>query len=166
MGTLFLPSLTEKKFHKISDVTLEEATNFMKDFTQRIVANHKIKNTGNATHEPTVYHGLIDLDSFDESIAEDIASSIKIANTPGVRGARAVYVEENGTFAVGTTVVYNRNWATIGFDDDTILDTLRGDWNLTIDAKPNDPNDDQHTSWYDSNCSVSPYTPAWHSSSC
>ena len=135
MGILFLPSLIEKKFIEISNVTLEEATEFIKNLTTRVTAHHKIKNAGTALNEPILFSGILEDLDYDLVEMEDISLVIRIANTSGTRGARAVFVDEHGTFAVGTTVIYNRNWATIGFDDNTILDALRKDnFKLTIDS--------------------------------
>lgn len=165
MGTLFLPALKQKKFHTVTDVTLEEATQFIKDFTASVKANHKIKNIGTAVSEPILFNGIID-NSFGFAIedAEVIADILKLANTPGTRGARAVFVDEEGNFALGTTVSYNQNWATIGFDDDTIIDKLRAaDVALTFDNQPANPADDSNDySWNDSGCSDG----GWSGSSC
>lgn len=165
MGTLFLPALKQKKFHTITDVTLEEATQFITNFTAAIKAGHKIKDTGNAVSEPILFNGIIDADfGFEIEDAEAVADVLKLADTPGTRGARAVFVDEEGNFALGTTVSYNQNWATIGFDDDTVLDKLRAaNFALTVDNQPANPADDSNDySWNDSGCSDTD----WHGSSC
>lgn len=147
MGTLFLPSLTEKKFHVVSDVTLAEASTFMQDFTNHVADNRKTKNNGATCAEPIVFTNIIDFDDLLYFEPEDLANSLNIAKTPGTRGARAVFVDaDNDVFAVGTTVVYNKNWATLNFDDDTIIENLEdNNWPLRTS---NDEDDNEVSSWW------------------
>jgi hypothetical protein len=153
MGILFMPSLKERKFFEIRNVNLDDATEFVKSFTAQVKVSHKTKDNGDNASDFVVYNGMIDLDEYDggvdfleENDMYGLADILQIADTVGTRGARAVFVQDDGTFAVGTTVVYNRNWATTNFDDKSVLDKVREDFPLTIDATPVDPND--QTSWY------------------
>ena len=154
MGTLFLPSLKEKKFFEIKNVSLEDATEMVTEFTEKVKTGHKIKDTGQAQTSLAVFNNVLEdhCDYYDEDF-EAIADVLKIADTRGTRGARAVFVEEDGTFAVGTTVVYNRNWATVNFADSTVISKLEADGSFSLNpdlvtaSTPSDPNSDSKSWW-------------------
>lgn len=155
MGIMCLPSLTEKKFVVIKNVSLIEAKNFADDFTARLIASRKTKDAGETPGTLVVYENMLESLDFrgeDDEIAAEMFEALMLSNVTGIRGARVVYMDcDTGTFAVGTAVVYNLNWATINFDDNTILDKVRSQgFELTIDDLDDlDEEDFPNMSWWD-----------------
>jgi hypothetical protein len=129
MGTLFLPSLVAKKFLEIKNLSLAEATEFCNNFTARVKEKRKVKQAGADDTNLIIisdylhtHPGYALVDDLDESEFFDV---LAISTTSGVRGARPVFVDlERNVVGVGTTVVYNQNWASVNFDDNTLLATL------------------------------------------
>ncbi|QDJ96552.1 hypothetical protein Xoosp13_366 [Xanthomonas phage Xoo-sp13] len=125
-GVLLIPSLQDQtRFITITDLSRDEAAAFIKEFTARVKAERKIKNTPakNQTVDDFIEYNLVEgLDSF---LIDDVFDLLKTSTVVGARGNRAVFLDEDSdTILVGSTVVYNKNWAMVGFVDDTIVDTL------------------------------------------
>lgn len=180
---LLLPSLEEKRFINISVVSQAEASAFAKRFTDDVKASRKLKAAADDDEydDITFYSNHVDLDSLTDSVdrikagfasESDIEASISliqamgslaVSEVRGVRGARAIFVNpETNTVGVGTTVVYNRNWATLNFEDVNMVQLIQNtflNYNLieTVDDEPDLGEDDldegfrdldKDTSWY------------------
>lgn len=123
MGLLLLPSLEEKRHIRLENLSQAEAEQFIRDLETRVVASRRLSTPKTTIVDSFKTYQLIDdLNSLDiEELAEELAES----TVPQHRGIRAVFVDEDtDTILVGTTVVYSANWAMIGFDDETLADTI------------------------------------------
>lgn len=123
MGTLLLPSLEAKRHIVIENVSQTEAEMFIRNLEERVKAERN-QSTPKAIIRDAfkTYRLLSDLWSYDE---EDIARELAESAVPKHRGIRAFFIDvDTDTIIVGTTVVYSDKWAMIGFDDDTIEETI------------------------------------------
>ncbi len=125
MGILLLPSLEEKRFIRLEDISQTEAELFIKDFESRVKASRSLKSPKDTIDDSfKSYRLLNNLSDYD---IEDILETVSESKVPQHRGIRAAFVDEDSdTILVGTTVVYSANWAMVGFDDITIDDTILG----------------------------------------
>lgn len=125
---LFLPSLTNHgEFINVGPVHQDEAMDFISNFNMRVGASRKIKFNDESTSDSVEeFKGNLNLKALvEEGSLGDLVEALTKSNIPGKRGLRAVYVDvENDTILVGTTVVYNANWAMLGVEDATILPAL------------------------------------------
>lgn len=167
-GVLYLPSLKEKKFIEVKNLDLDEALVLIDDFTAKVASNRKTKDTGDAIGSAVVYVNSFVFNGsdigFDDEDSEEIIHALKLADTRGIRGARAVFIDQSdGTFAVGTAVVYNANWATLNFEDNTITDKLRYlcDHVLSVALSQDVAEEEEETKVEDG-----PNGTWWHPSSC
>lgn len=128
MGHLYLPSFEEKKFVKIGPLNQTEADAYCRFFVEKIKETKKVVDHG-STDSDMIYFGnfnevqnLIDIVEMGDDNGNDVEFSIVTllgtSKTKNVRGIRPVYIDiyEN-LIGIGSTVIYNKNWATIGFDD-------------------------------------------------
>lgn len=133
MGTLYLPSLKEKKFLVMHNVSEEEAIEFIDDFSEKVKNNRKIKNVGSHASNFELFKNIINDAAVDpDFFATEIFDMLSVSDARGIRGSRAIFAEEDGTFGVGTAVIYNQNWASINFSDNTILSKIEKNFELDI----------------------------------
>lgn len=171
---LLLPSLEEKRFIHLSVVSQTEAINFANRFTDDVKAMRKLKGAvdGGADDSITFYSNFIDLSivatsednvqmgnagTDDYEVLGSLIEAIRtlaISEVQGVRGARVIFVDpKTNTVGVGTTVVYNKNWATLNFEQPNILGLIENTFLMcdliNIDNTLTDePNLDEDSSWY------------------
>jgi acyl carrier protein len=134
VGLLILPSLvTAGEFINIHPISLEEATELVNDFTKRVESQRKTKihtEYDEDTDHIEFYHNVIDFSQMDKETIEDPdqvqyeINSLATSTIPTKRGTRAVFISA-GAIGVGTTVVFNQNWATMNFSDYTIFKKLQ-----------------------------------------
>lgn len=124
---LFLPSLSSEDYITIANIPQDEAEDYVEFFDSKVEENRRMKpnqlGSGELLEE---FKGNLNLAALveDESLGE-LVTALSTSNIPGQRGRRAVFVDvENDTIAVGTTVVYNRNWAMKGVSDQSVLTTV------------------------------------------
>jgi len=135
LGVLLLPSLeTHGRFIALHNVSVDEARTYARDFTNHVVSKRKTKNfdpTIDVVDDMEFFHNVIDftgmtlrstddLDSLEASLQE-----LKVSDTPKVRGLRALYIARGGVVGVGTTVIYNPNWATKNYADPDMIQKLQ-----------------------------------------
>lgn len=126
--TLLLPSLNSEDYITIVNVTKDEATEFLTDFRTRVESKRRMKDNQNSTDDvlDTLDGSNLNLKALvaDTSI-EDLIKTLSRSEIRGARGRRAVFVDvENDILAVGTTVIYNQNWAMTGVLDPSIAGTV------------------------------------------
>lgn len=123
MGILRIPSLEEKRSIVIENISQSEAEYFILDFEGRVRTNRSLKAQNDSVVDSFITYRLLeDLYSYD---VVDIIDTLVISETPGARGLRAVFIEEeDDTILVGTTVVYSRNWAAVGVNDKSLAQTI------------------------------------------
>lgn len=134
LGVLLVPSLeTHGRFLAIHDISVDEAKVLARDFTNHVVSNRKTKNydaTIDVVDDIEFFHNIVDFsqmqiaDDSDAAALENELQALKVSNTRGVRGLRAVFVSKAGIIGVGTTVVYNPNWATKNYSDPDMMTVL------------------------------------------
>lgn len=123
MGILLLPSLEQKRHIRIENLSQSEAEEFINEFNYKVTLSRKLQQLPSPISDTfLIYRLLNDIASLDiEAILEELSES----TVPKCRGLRAVFIDEKtDTILVGTDVVYSANWATIGFNDETIIDTI------------------------------------------
>lgn len=170
---LLLPSLEEKRFIHAATVSQSEACVFAKRFTDDVKASRKLKAAADDDEYDniTFYSNHVDLsivavsednvrmgtaDSGDYEVLQNLIEAIQslaVSDVQGVRGARVVFVDpKTNTVGVGTTVVYNKNWATLNFEDDNILELIKNtfsNYDLISTVDDDDEQDlDEDSSWF------------------
>lgn len=124
---LFLPSLSSDDFITIANVPQDEANAFVEFFDTQVAAKRKLGNNATPVAELLEeFKGNLNLAALveDESLG-DFVEVLSKSTIPKQRGRRAVFVDvENDFIAVGTTVVYNQNWAMRGVSDASVLTTV------------------------------------------
>ena len=125
--TLFLPSIESEDFLVVANVSREEATAYAGLFSTLVESKRRMKNNDNAVDDVfTEITGNLNLISLvnDESLAL-LVEDLSLSKLKGQRGRRAVFVDiENDYIGVGTTVIYNANWAMKGVADPSLLGTV------------------------------------------
>lgn len=127
---LFLPSLeNDDDFITVANVSRYEAEAYIQAFDSLVESKRRLKsNPDAATESMDVLSGNLKLGQFAITDPDSLGlmlETLSKSNIKGFRGRRAVYLDPNtDTVAVGTTVVYNRNWATKGVSDPSILSTV------------------------------------------
>lgn len=121
---LYLPSLdTQGKTIQIDNLNKTEAEAFLSFFDYSVKQKRKIgKNTGDGA-TVKYFTGNIDLNVLDTTYDEldNLVENLMTSRIPQKRGRRAVIVDKDGgEIGVGTTVVYNSNWAMNNVTDDSI----------------------------------------------
>jgi len=177
---LLLPSLEEKRFINISLVSQAEAIRFTQKFTDDVKASRKLKAADDSGVDDDIifYSNFFDLSVLADHVNHlknglssetDISMtltlleamhSLAVSEVRGVRGARAIFINpETNTVGVGTTVVYNKNWATLNFEDDNILQLIHDTFlnfglidtssNVKTLVEDDDDEDaDENSSWF------------------
>ena len=121
MSYLLLPSLEEKRWIRIEDLSQSEAELFINDFEARVKASRTLNTPKDTTPDAFQIYNLVDLSIEDDYHIEDVIEALAESEVPKHRGSRAVFVDaDTSTIIVGTTVVYGRNYAMVGFDDATL----------------------------------------------
>lgn len=122
MGLMLLPSLEEKRFIAIDNVSKDEAQKLAEWFTAQVRQNRKVVDR-DQVGPLEFYYNMVD--KVVENGGAEFLSNLSVSTVPGTRGARILYFDdETDILGVGTTIVYNRNHATVGFQDNTIFDAL------------------------------------------
>lgn len=133
LGTLILPQLhSHGNPLVIREITRKDAEGLIQNLAERTKTARKLKHYPAAIEDaffevnavgPRTY-----FNSYDE---EDTLSDLAESSIPGLRGERAVFFEsgnfdngENAAFLIGTTVIYNANWATLGVLDLSVMDFI------------------------------------------
>lgn len=143
MGVLFVPSLNEKRLIFVNNINRDEALAVIENFNQRVLASRKVKTAVNATSELYKEYQFFDTEAkpdFSAGLTEFLAQS----SVPQTRGLRCSFVDKNG-IVVGTTVVYNQNWATVGFVDETIPETIVN--SLDVENNESEEEEEDDTLW-------------------
>jgi hypothetical protein len=125
--TLFLPSLVSDDFIVVANVTREEAEAYVGFFDKMVSEKRKLKSNPSAVIGSfNDINGKLDLVALlDDESLPDLVESLSVSSLSGQRGRRAVFLDiENDDIGVGTTVIYNANWATQGVGDPTLLGTV------------------------------------------
>lgn len=145
MSIMIVPSLEGKKFLLLKNVSQDEALKLGNWFENDVLANRKVRFLSPKGDVPSIdfYSNLIDkeelheefdFDDFNEDIAVAVFDLLAVSETPTVRGARIVYIDpDKNVIGVGSTVVYNENRATIGFQDDAVMDMITDDLFYTLE---------------------------------
>lgn len=121
MSYLLLPSLEAKRLLKITDLSQAEAEMFIKDFEARVKASRTLNTPKDTISDAFQIYNLVDLSIEADYVVEEFANELAESKISQHRGSRAVFVDHDiNTIIVGTSVVYGRNYAMIGFDDVTI----------------------------------------------
>lgn len=135
-GTLILPQLGEvNQSLTIELISRQDAEGLIKNFSERVAQSRRLKNYADAIEDAFFEVQAISPGTFfndgDELTLLDRLSESKIV---GLRGERAVFFEtdnyndeENAALLIGTAVVYNRNWATLGVVDTTVFETIENE---------------------------------------
>jgi hypothetical protein len=125
--TLLVPSLnSDTDFMTMINVSKEEAIELLTDFDARVAAKRKIGDSPTAPIDgvlDVLEGGNLDLAALveDESLSV-LIETLSTSNIQRARGRRAVFLDvENDVIGVGTTVIYNRNWAMTGVADDSVI---------------------------------------------
>ena len=124
---LFLPSLLSDEFITVANVPKEEALSYTAAFDAQVETKRRLKhNTTGSGELLEEFSGNLNLKALvDNETLGDLVEELTLSTIPGARGRRAVFLDvENDTIAVGTTVVYNQNWAMRGVADPSILATV------------------------------------------
>lgn len=126
--TLLLPSLTGDKTITIVNVSKDEAVELLTDFKARVDAKRTIKRSQPLTDDvlDTLDGSNLNLKALvEDNSLEALLKNLSQSEIPGFRGRRAVFIDvENDIIGVGTTVIYNENWASHGIVDSTIAATV------------------------------------------
>lgn len=133
LGTLILPQLHSRGNPLvIREITRKDAEGLIQNLAERTKTARKLKHypaaIEDAFFEVNAVGPRTNFKSWDE---EDTLSDLAESNIPGLRGERAVFFEtdnyqdgENAAFLIGTTVIYNANWATLGVLDLSVMDVI------------------------------------------
>jgi hypothetical protein len=124
---------TDRKY-LILNISQAEATEFSNILSDKWTYDRKVKtyvehdddDDDDEVNNIEYYHNVIDLTECGSNISDittELAELVQ-CNIPKTRGSRLVFVS-NTTIGIGTTVVFNKNWATINFEDRSIMKTLR-----------------------------------------
>lgn len=134
LGVLLIPSLeTHGRFLAVHDISIEEAKVLARDFTAHTVSKRKTKNFNDSSDivdDIEFFYNVIDFDKMklqgnsDLDSLETSLQGLKISETRGVRGLRTLFVSKSGVVGVGTTVIFNPNWATKNYSDPNMLTLL------------------------------------------
>lgn len=133
VGILWMPSLEwHGRVYKVEGVTVAEAIELMNEYATKATAKRKTNVVGTVTADTQhseFFFNVIDTDMFHSSVLtnvryynQDIMSLFE-SKVPKTRGLRPLFLAKS-VIGVGTTVIYNKNWATINFSDDTVLQRL------------------------------------------
>ena len=126
---LFLPSLSSDDFITVANVPQDEAVAFIEFFDKQVESKRKLGHNPSDNASGDLYEeykGNLNLKALveDESLG-DLVETLSHSTIPKQRGRRAVFVDvENDVIAVGTTVVYNQNWAMRAVSDPTVMTTV------------------------------------------
>lgn len=131
-ATLFLPSLSKhKESIIIANLNKSEAEVFLDFWETQVVASRKLQvSPANPTGEdiPAMeyFKGSINFDSIDQAgELETFLEKLETSDIKKYRGLRPLFVDyENNEVGVGTTVIYNPNWATQKVSDPSVVATL------------------------------------------
>lgn len=129
-GLLLLPVLSTPSNHvEIEGITRSEAIDLINNFQDRVRANRKLK-TFNGAVDDAFYEVTVNDEDVGYISPLDLVYELNESQIRGFTGERAVFVQnvdndaDQITVLVGTTVVYNRNWATLGVVDTSVVDTI------------------------------------------
>ena len=135
-GILVIPSLEEHGRMIISQpVSIEEAKTLVAEFTARVIATKKVKdaqpihgyNSDDEVEDIEFYHNLLRFDQIaddaDFEALDHELHELAISKIPKTRGFRPIFISPT-VVGIGTTVIYNKNWATVNFSDDTVAPQL------------------------------------------
>ena len=146
MYKLYLPSLdTRNKVITVDNLSKTEAEAFLNYFDYSVSQKRKLGL--NPTRDygiPSLvqyFTGSIDLQALDDDgELDNLVENLMTSRIPQKRGRRAVLIDaEKGEIGVGTTVVYNQNWAMKGVQDDSISQALLAVAATQVDDSPTDP---------------------------
>lgn len=134
LGILILPSLENHgRLIDIRSISISEANHFLNNFNTDVLKLRKCKiaNTYDSTDDINhmeFYHNVINLSQLKSntdfaSMNSDVEELTK-STIPKTRGIRALFVSPT-VVGIGTTVIYNKNWATTNFSDHTVYDRIK-----------------------------------------
>ena len=135
---LFLPKTARDEFITIEGLTLEQAKGFINVETTRMIKSMKIAWIHTEikdqihTDPNSVNHFSIlsfpQLDIVDNDADDYISTHVtdwRLSATPKTRGNRAVFIDnDKSVILIGTTIIYNHNWITVGYEDENLLDSI------------------------------------------
>ena len=128
--TLLIPSLERDEFITVANISESEAREYLEAFAEIVNSKRKIGTApvGSSTTDNLEVLGGGNLDLASKVIDGTITSLVNdltMSKIPRARGRRAVYLDvENDIIGVGTTVIYNKNWAMHGVSDDGLVSTV------------------------------------------
>lgn len=135
IGILLLPSLEEHgRIIQITSVSINEALELVDQFTKKVRTCRKIKEyqtfSDDNISNMQIFSNILNCDEMHEIYVQDPKyldadlAALFESKIPKYRGLRPIFVSKT-VIAVGTTVIYNPNWATVNFEDYSILGTLQ-----------------------------------------
>lgn len=111
-------------------MTKDEAIELLSDFKARVDTKRTIKRSQPLTDDvlDALDGSNLDLKGMvEDNSLEPLLVSLGRSEIPGFRGRRAVFIDvENDIIGVGTTVIYNENWASHGIVDPSVAATVLG----------------------------------------
>jgi acyl carrier protein len=132
LGVLHMPSLEDHdRMITTVNISIKEAKEVMKEFALKVEDRRKIKyykdNTDMDTEHSEWFYNFFDKDKIRdfsrnvdvEQFSADL-NGLATSDIPTYRGKRPLFIGDD-VIAVGTTVIYNQNWATINFPDNTVM---------------------------------------------
>lgn len=128
--TLLVPSLnSDTDFMTIINVSKEEAIELLTEFDARVASKRKLGLSPTAPIDGVL--DVLDVNNLDlDEMVEDgslggLVQALSTSAIPRARGRRAVFLDvENDIIGIGTTVVYNQNWAMPGVLDDSAISQI------------------------------------------
>lgn len=128
MSILLLPSLErDDATISIDNISKAEAEEFLANFDARVTKSRRLgANPEAVPHAMEFFSGSLDIAGLiaDEEI-DPLIETLGLSKLHAKRGRRAVYIDpDNNEVGVGTTVIYNRNWAMRGVEDASVAPYL------------------------------------------
>lgn len=133
LGILSLPQLGSRgNALVIRDISRQDAEGLIKNLAERVKTSRKLKNYADAVEDAFFEVNVIGSDThFNSHDEEYVIGLLAESKIPTLRGERAVFFEydkfidgESAAFLIGTSVIYNANWATLGVLDLSVVDLL------------------------------------------
>lgn len=136
-GILYLPQLGAVSEGLVIDgITRVDAEGLLNDFAARVASSRRLATFSDGALAYHTTEAFYEVNAIGEGdLLEDGAGALidflSTSTLPRLRGERAVFFEsdnynddEKAAILIGTAVVYNRNWATLGVVDTTVIDTI------------------------------------------
>lgn len=132
MGVLSLPVLSTVGNPILAYMSKHEAIDLIENFADRVRSSRKLSKNDSLIDD-TYFQVTVSAD-FDTPMCfgvDELLADLAESKIPTLRGERPVFIELNDDYSatsinviVGTSVVYNRNWAALGVVDTSVIDTI------------------------------------------